>query len=116
LGPYPGVGSPTATIVDAATFVRELALAGGLDELSNSEDGSGIDGYVHSQGKVRARGAGPGLSVTRHAVLFIVYQTGRHGPQNGFRLCLVREGVRPADARAALKGDVAQDAMELVVM
>jgi hypothetical protein len=102
--------------VDASTFVRELALAGGLDEISNSEDGSGIDSYVHSQGKVRVRGAGPGLGVTRHAVLFIVYQTGRHGPQNGFRLSLVREGVRPADAREALKGEVAQDAMELVVL
>jgi hypothetical protein len=116
LGPYPSVGSATTTAVNAATFMRKLAPSGGLEELSNSKDGDDIDSYVHNKGKVRERGAGAGRGVTRPAVLFIVYETGRHGPQIGFHLCLVREVVRPADAREALKGAIAQDALELLVM
>ena len=27
-------------------------------------------------------------------MLFFIYQTARHGPQNGFRLCLVHAGFR----------------------
>ena len=34
-------------------------------------------------------------------MLFWVYQTTRHGPQNGFRLCLVRRGFHIASAAKA---------------
>lgn len=53
---------------------------------------------------------------TSKALLFVVYQTDRHGPQNGFRLALVMEGVSPEHARKELKAVVAQDAVEYVVV
>ena len=31
-------------------------------------------------------------------MLFFIYQTTRHGPQNGFRLCVVHEGFHIASA------------------
>ncbi len=88
---------------------RALALSGALDEISNGDDGMGIVRYVRGMGLVQE-------GRTNKALCFFVYQTGRHGPQNGYRLCLVNEGVRPEDAREKLMGEVAQDAAEYVVL
>jgi hypothetical protein len=92
-------------------FLRELVASGALDELSNADDGSAVERYVRSEGLLD-----PDAGTTRRALTFLVYQTGMQGPQNGYRLCLVREGVRPEDARAALQAPVAQDASDFVVM
>lgn len=37
-------------------------------------------------------------------MLFFIYQTCRHGPQNGFRLCLVHEGFHITSA-TKIEGD-----------
>jgi hypothetical protein len=52
---------------------------------------------------------------TQRAVLFVVYQTRRYGPQNGLRLALVKEGVRVEDAREKLKGFVEHGLEEFVL-
>ena len=93
--------------------LRTLANSGALDEISNMKDGWGIES------RIRQPGSTGGLvrdGVTCKAVLFIVYQTGRHGPQNGFRVALVLEGVRVEEARERLKGVVEQGAEEFIVV
>ncbi|KAL8693891.1 MAG: hypothetical protein Q9218_001356 [Villophora microphyllina] len=91
-------------------FLKEVACAGFLDEISNAEDGGAIGRYVRHAGAVGGDGK------TRKVFLFVVYQTGWEGPQNGFRLALVKEGVRVDDAVERLKADVADDATEHVVL
>ena len=86
--------------MDSAAL-RILANSGALHEISNSEDGDGIERQIRASG---SQGGHVKDGVTRKAVLFVVYQTGRHGPQNGFRLALVLEGARGEDAREHLKG------------
>lgn len=89
--------------------MRELACSGALDEISNAEDGAGIGLAARGAGVVRGE-------KTQRAVFFVVYQAGRHGPQNGFRLALVKEGVRVEDAMKKLKGVVEQGAEEFVIV
>ncbi|KAI4256366.1 MAG: hypothetical protein LQ352_002131 [Teloschistes flavicans] len=89
---------------------QELAVAGILDEISNAEDGEAIGRYITNAGAVG------GGKVTKKAVLFVVYQTGRDGPQNGFRVALVKEGVPVESAIQQLKGEVVQNAAEYVVV
>ena len=98
--------------MDSAAL-RILANSGALDEISNSEDGDGIERRIRSFG---SQGGHVKDGVTQQAVLFVIYQTGRHGPQNGFRLALVLEGVRVEDAREKLKGAVEEDAEEYVIV
>ena len=87
--------------------LKHLANSGALDEISNISDGEGIESKVKMSGLTRD-------GKTKKAVLFVIYQTECHGPQNGFRLALVEEGVMPHDAREILKGFIAQDAAEFV--
>lgn len=54
--------------------------------------------------------------MTRKSVLFIIYQTGRHVPRDGFGVALVMEGTRVGNAREKLKSVVEQDAEEFVVV
>lgn len=59
-------------------------------------------------------------------MLFFVYQTTRHGPQNGFRLCLVHRGFSiaseskadgdPEDDIDRLERVIPQGHMEVVVL
>ncbi|KAL8833150.1 MAG: hypothetical protein Q9176_008076 [Flavoplaca citrina] len=93
-----------------SVFLEELALAGILDEISNAENGEAIGRFVRSAG-----GIGKGHE-TQKSVLFVVYQTGQEGPQNGFRLALVKTGVTAEFAVQQLKGNVARDAAESVVV
>ena len=44
----------------------------------------------------------------RASMLFCVYQTTRHGPQNGFRLCLVHRGFY-IESEAKIEGDPEDD-------
>lgn len=94
--------------MESASF-KELACSGALDEISNSENGEAIERYIRGKGLVRE-------GKTCRAVLFVIYQTTRFGPQNGFRLALILEGVTPENVREQLKGAVEQDAAEYVVV
>jgi len=89
--------------------VRVLAWSGALDEISNAEEGMGIELAVKRVGVVRE-------GKIQRAVLFVVYQTRRYGPQNGLRLALVKEGVRVEDARENLKGFVEHGLEEFVIV
>ncbi|KAL8709076.1 MAG: hypothetical protein Q9220_006097 [cf. Caloplaca sp. 1 TL-2023] len=97
--------------MDPSTFLHHLANASLLDEISNSEDGDAIARYVRNQAK-----ASSSEGNTTKDILFVIYQTGRHGPQNGFRLALVKEGVRVGEAVERLKGEVGQGVEECVVV
>ena len=90
-----------------------LANSGALDEISNIDDGSGIERRILMVGN---QGGHVKDGVTQKSVLFIIYQTGRHGPQNGFRVALVLEGARVEEARKRLKGVVEEGAEEFVVI
>ena len=90
-----------------------LANSGALDEISNGYDGDGIERRILTAG---SQGGLVKDGVTRKAVLFIVYQTGRHGPQNGFRVALVLEGVKVAVAKERLSRPVGEGAQEFVVV
>lgn len=78
----------TLTPTTSATYLTELALSGAFDEISNSPDP--VRHHISSHGFVRS-------GVIRKAMFFVIYQTGRYGPQNGFRLCLVHEGFEVRD-------------------
>lgn len=101
------------------TVLQEIATAGPLDEISN------ITGAVRSHIFWHGRRD----SVTgkvRKPLLFFVYQTTRHGPQNGFRLCLVHQGFYiaseskvdgdPEDDIDRLESAIPQGHMEVVVL
>ena len=75
----------------SSAHLVEVATSGALDEISNAP--SAIYNYIRSRGLVRE-------GITNRSLLFVIYQTGRHGPQNGFRLCLVHEGF-PVDGEIA---------------
>ena len=100
-----------------ATSLVELATSGCLDEISNAPDA--IRHYIRNQCLVTE-------GVTNRPKLFAIYETGRYGPQNGFRLCLVHEGfvvgdteTTDADAKAAIEmaqKPVAQGAKEWIVL
>ena len=98
--------------MDSASL-KLLANSGALDEISNGDNGSGIERRILTAG---SQGGLVLDGVTRKSVLFIIYQTGRHGPQNGFRIALVLEGVKVVEARERLKDVVEQEAEEFVVV
>lgn len=98
--------------MDSASL-RVLANSGALDEISNGDDGSGIELRIRTPGST---GGHVKDGVTRKSVLFVIHQTGRYGPQNGFRLALVLEGVRVEDARERLTGVIEQGAEEFVTI
>ena len=98
--------------MDSASL-RVLANSGALNEISNGDDGSGIEQQIRMTGW---QGGHVKDGVTRSSVFFAIYQTGRHGPQNGFRLALVLEGVRVEEARERLKGAIEQGAEEFIII
>lgn len=48
-------------------------------------------------------------------LLFLIYQTTCHGPQNGFRLCRVHEGFRIASAKKS-ESEVEEDDIDRLEM
>ena len=98
--------------MDSASL-RVLANSGALDEISNGDDGIAIERRILWPG---SQGGHVKDGVTHKAVLFIVYQTGRHGPQNGFRIALILEGARLEEARKRLSVKIDQGAEEYVVI
>ena len=96
--------------MDRATLLT-IARSGALDEISN---GGGVEHYIRNFGMVRD-------GKTNKALLFFIYQTGRYGPQNGFRLCLVQEGFEVDASDAAtqfqqVEADVGLAAEEVVIL
>ena len=65
--------------------IEQLISSGILDETSNYP--GAVRHHIYWMGD-RNRAD----NTLRKPMLFFIYQTTRHGPQNGFRLCLVHEG------------------------
>ncbi|KAI0860359.1 hypothetical protein F4860DRAFT_479594 [Xylaria cubensis] len=101
------------------SFLQQIATAGPLDEISNVAGAVRHHIFRHGRrdlttGKIRT------------PMLFFVYQTTRHGPQNGFRLCLVHRGFRitsesksdgdPEDEIDRLEKEIPQGHMEMVIL
>ena len=83
-------GTMESHIVTASTplspaVLWHIATYGPLDEISNHAGAVRHHIYWHGN-----RNEADGT--LRKPMLFLIYQTSRHGPQNGFRLCLIREG------------------------
>lgn len=103
-----------------AAALRQIAEAGPLDEISNAAGAVRHHLFWHGRrDRVTNRLHSP--------VLFFVYQTGRHGPQNGFRMVLVRRGYRvesptkpdgdgAEDDIDRLEKDIPQGHMEVVIL
>ncbi len=98
--------------MDAASLTL-LATSGALDEISNADDGSAIERRLLMAGST---GGHVKDGATRKAVLFVIYETGRHGPQSGYRLALVLGGAKVEEARKRLKGRVEERVREFVVV
>ena len=69
----------------SARLWLSLARSGALDEISNAADA--VKEFIGGRGLVQE-----GSTMTNRAIVFVIYQTGSLGPQNGFRFCLVHEG------------------------
>ncbi len=82
-------------------ILRQIATAGPIDEISNMRDA--VRSHIFWHGKRHEV-----TSKLRASMLFCVYQTTRHGPQNGFRLCLVHRGFY-IESEAKIEGDPEDD-------
>jgi len=71
--------------------VRELSSSGAFDQISN-HPGAVRHHIFHRSLRDKKTGK------TQQPLLFAIYQTGKHGPQNGYRLCLVHRGYYIASA------------------
>jgi len=102
-----------------AAALQQIALAGSLDEVSNSP--GSVRHHIFWHGN-----RDKATNTLRHPMLFFIYQTTRHGPQNGFRLCLVHQGFHIAsdtkiesdveDDIDRLEKDIVQGHMEVVIL
>ena len=99
--------------------LQQIMVSGLLDEISNSS--GSVRHHVFWFGD-RDKVSGK----LRRPMLFSVYQNTRHGPQNGFRLCLFHEGYYIAsdtkvdgaaeDDIDRLEKSIPQGSMEFVVL
>lgn len=75
----------------SSALLRQIVNSSMLDEISNYSGSVRHHIYWHgNRNKVD--------NVLRESMLFFIYQTTRHGPQNGFRLCFVEKGFRISSA------------------
>lgn len=65
--------------------LQQIADSGTLDEISNLSGAVRHHIYWHGSRNEADH-------TLRKSMLFLIYQTTRHGPQNGFRLVLIHEG------------------------
>ena len=88
-----------------------------LDELATSIDQlSNYPGAVrHHIQSAAAHGAREN-AMTWKSILFVIYQTGRYGPQNSFRLCLVHEGFDTESDMSEAEKKIEQDTQEFIVL
>ncbi|KAL0929741.1 uncharacterized protein CTRU02_215384 [Colletotrichum truncatum] len=75
----------------APDMVREAASSGAFSEVPN-----GMDSVRHHIFWFGMRDKETGK--TQKSIMFAIYQSGKHGPQNGYRLCLVHQGFYIASA------------------
>lgn len=102
-----------------ASFLWQFGLCGGLDEIPNSTNS--VRHHIFWFGR-RNRATGK----IQYPFSFFIYQTRRHGPQNGFRLCIIHPGFpiasdtkpegSPEDDIDRLERDIPQGHMEVVVL
>ena len=71
--------------------LQQIANSGTLDEISNSPGAVRHHIYWFSN-RDKAD------NTLWQSMMFFIYQTGRHGPQNGFRLLIVHSGFHIASA------------------
>ncbi|KAK3985497.1 hypothetical protein QBC44DRAFT_156798 [Cladorrhinum sp. PSN332] len=81
-----------------ASILQTLANFGPLDQVANSPNS--VRHHIYSHGM-----RNKATSKLDNSMLFWVYQTGRHGPQNGFRLCLVHQGFYIKSPEKKQQGD-----------
>ncbi|KAK4223550.1 hypothetical protein QBC38DRAFT_372940, partial [Podospora fimiseda] len=107
------VSSNTSSVLPVEVQVlREIATADtALDEISNFP--GSIRHYIFCRGRPDAV-----TGRLRRGLLFFIYQTGRHGPQNGFRLCLVHRGFYMASSSETTstraEGEVFEDDIDRI--
>ena len=88
------------------TTLNNLIETGTLDEISNSPDAVRHHIYWHgNRNKVD--------NTLNQPLVFFIYQTTRHGPQNGYRLCFVRKGFRITSGAKEAPGE-REDEIDLV--
>ncbi|KAL1727513.1 hypothetical protein EV714DRAFT_217108 [Schizophyllum commune] len=104
----------------STSLLKHIAHAGALDELSNAPS---IRQQIATQGHSpsvypRHRDDSDPEDRTRKPFLYLLYQSGMHGPQNGFRLLVGEAGICPADAENALlaRGEITPETHELVYL
>lgn len=100
-------------------ILQQIAHAGILDEISNYPGAVRHHIYWHGN-RDNAN------NTLRMAMMFFIYQTTRHGPQNGFRLCVVHSGFHIASATKSegngeddidrLEKEILQGHMEVVFL
>lgn len=93
--------------------MRLLANSEALETMSNWNDGFSIRIILRVEGM---QGGELGHEVTRSSILFIIYQDGSLGPQDGFRIALVLKGSKVNEAWERLKAVVERGAEEFVVI
>lgn len=117
-------GTIESHVVSASTplspaVLRQIANDGPLDEISNHPGAVRHHIYWH-------RHRNEADNTFRTPMLFVTYQTTRHGPQDEFRLCLVRRGFLidagtksendMKDVIDGLEEDIPQGHMEVVIL
>lgn len=98
---------------------QQIANADILDEISNSSGAVRHHIYWHGD-------RNKADNTLRKPMLFFIYQTMRHGPQNGFRLCVVHRDFHIASAMKSendseddidrLEKEIPQGHMEVVFL
>lgn len=80
-----------------AAAIDEIATDGAFDEIPNHPDS--VRSYIYN-----SRYRDKETSKLWRGLLFVVYQRGRYGPQNGFRLVFVHDGYFIAGKSRELRG------------
>ena len=104
-------------------FIRQIAIAGAFSEISNYKDAVRLHLFRSAPAPAKKKKQ-TGKTETSH--VFVIYQTGRHGPQNGFRLVVVHRGYPIASATKdegaaeddidVLEKEIPQGHMEVVIL
>ena len=99
--------------------LQQIADSGTLDEISNLSGAVRHHIYWHGS-------RNEADNTLRKSMLFLIYQTTRHGPQNGFRLCLIQKGFLVTSRTTSeddagddidrLEEEIPQGHMEVVVL
>lgn len=98
----------TSSTALSTPALADLATSGALDEIANSS--GSIQHHIQRAGQVKHGRVGRPL-------FFAIYQTGRYGPQNGFKLCLVHERFEPDGYDfSGLEEEMASGTAEYVVL